>query len=255
MRRLAYVPFALSVGALIQMLFAAGAAAEEAAEAGAHGSRPVCERRAEPANAEPEALRPAGAASPAAARPAEAVLPEAARPMALPTPLDLSSVELVDEEAYSDVFRILKEENSCSRFFGGPAKAVEVFNHFSRELRGKALGDAATAVRMAGSYTLYRNQRTGVTYRLFEDAAVNTSGPFASRVMSAGPLSRMMVGRFPAQSRQARALIMLHELGHLVEGEGGAWLLPNDGNDPRMSDRNTREVERRCVKQLLALGG
>ena len=34
----------------------------------------------------------------------------------------------------------------------------------------------------------------------------------------------------------------------------GEWLLPDDGGDTRQSERNTRTVESRCLKQLLALG-
>lgn len=254
--RQVYVSLALAVGALAQLMLSAGAAAAEAAGL---DSKPVCERRAELAGEKPVEIKPAEAkpveAKPAEAKSAEevAVVPDA-KPRPVPTPLDLSTVELADEETYSDVIRILKEENSCSRFFGGPAKAVEVFNHFSRELRRKALGDRATAVRMSGSYTRYRNQTSGVTYRLFDEATLNINNVLTGRFNSPGP-SRLMVGRFPLQSRQARALVMLHELGHLVEGEDGEWLLENDGGNPALSDRNTKAVERRCVKQLTALGG
>jgi hypothetical protein len=46
--------------------------------------------------------------------------------------------------------------------------------------------------------------------------------------------------------------MLLHELGHLIRGPAG-WLLPNDGGDAALSDRNTRTVESRCSEQLLAL--
>jgi hypothetical protein len=41
-------------------------------------------------------------------------------------------------------------------------------------------------------------------------------------------------------------------MGHLIRGQDG-WLLPNDGGDAALSDRNTRTVESRCLGQLLAL--
>jgi hypothetical protein len=63
---------------------------------------------------------------------------------------------------------------------------------------------------------------------------------------------RFQVGRFPAASRPARALMLLHELGHLIRGSEG-WLLQPDGGDAVLSDRNTRTVESRCKEQLLAL--
>lgn len=183
--------------------------------------------------------------------PAEAVVPEA-RPIPVPTPLNLSALELADEETYMDVFRVLKEENSCSRFFGGPAKAVEVFNHFSRTLKRKRLRERDVAVRMSGNYTRYHNIRTGASYRIFDEATLNSGGPFAGRVPPPGGV-QAMIGRFQLQTRQARALIFLHELGHLMEGSDGKWLLPNDGGDADLSDRNTRIVEGQCTAQLIAL--
>ena len=64
----------------------------------------------------------------------------------------------------------------------------------------------------------------------------------------------MQVGRFAAETRQAKALLLLHEMGHLVGTPDGGWLLPSDGGNPELSERNTRTVESQCLKQLLALG-
>ena len=82
---------------------------------------------------------------------------------------------------------------------------------------------------MSGQYTNYHDQLTGVSYRLFDVATINSSGPFFDR-SSTSSLSKVSIGRFSAHTREARALILLHELGHLVEGSDGKWLLPNDGN-------------------------
>ena len=106
---------------------------------------------------------------------------------------------------------------------------------------------------MSGKYTMFHNATTGASYRLFDEATINSNGPFAMRVPPPSSTQRQMIGRFPAQSRQGRALTLLHELGHLLEGADGKWLLPNDGDSVSLSDRNTRIVEEHCVGQLLAL--
>lgn len=181
---------------------------------------------------------------------AEVVLPVAAPPAPVPTPLDAR--RLAVEQSYAAVFRILSAENGCSRFFGGPAKAAEAFNQLARRLTRRPLGDPKVAVRMSGDYTLYRNNGTGATYRLFEEATVNLDGPLGPEA-SWPSAARMQVGRFAAHTPPGRALILLHELGHLVTGPRGDWLLPNDGRDFALSERNTREVEAHCVEQLKAV--
>jgi hypothetical protein len=181
----------------------------------------------------------------------ESFVPEA-KPAPAPTPLDLKAEKVADAESYEDVFVILKGENSCSEFYGGPAKAVTAFNQFERQLRKAPLGTGPVAVRMSGQYTNYHDHLTGASYRLFDVATINSSGPFFSRSPSS-LASKTTIGRFPANTREGRALILLHELGHLVEGADGKWLLPNDGNDPAQSDRNTETVEAHCVGQLLNL--
>jgi hypothetical protein len=171
-----------------------------------------------------------------------------ARPQ--PAPLDAEAEGLAVGDTYGDVFRALKDDNSCSRFFGGPRVAVTVFNEFARRLRLKTLGVEYVGLVMTGSYTLYKDERSGALYRLFDEATINSSGPFSP----APPPSRarFKVGRFRAATRSARALMLLHELGHLIRGPDG-WLLPNDGGDRALSDRNTRTVESRCIEQLHAL--
>jgi hypothetical protein len=61
------------------------------------------------------------------------------------------------------------------------------------------------------------------------------------------------VGSFSPGSRRARALILLHELGHLIEGPDGKWLLPDDGFDGQQSNANSLRVEKTCRVQLEAL--
>jgi hypothetical protein len=177
----------------------------------------------------------------------EAAPPAVASPA--PTPLDLSSGQVADKPSYKDVFRVLKDDNACSRFFGGPRLAVTVFNEFALQLRLKRLGQNYIGVVMTGEYTNYLDMRTGRSYRLFGQASLNSEGPFRTRVSKV----RMRVGSFPAETRQARALMLLHELGHLIRGKDGRWLLPNDGGDPVLSEGNTERVESHCRAELFAL--
>ena len=180
--------------------------------------------------------------------PGEVSPPPAARPAPVPTPLDARG-RAVAGRSYADVFRILSAENECSRFFGGPAKAVEAFNQFARRLSMRSLGNRLVAIRMSGVYSYHQNSATGASYRLFDEATLNLDGPLAPQASRASA-PRMVIGSFPAQSPQGRALILLHELGHLVQRPDGKWLLPNDGSDYALSQRNTKEVEAHCVEQL-----
>jgi hypothetical protein len=176
----------------------------------------------------------------------EVVVPTpAARPRPVPTPLDAR--RLADERTYRDVYRILSTPNSCSNFYGGPARAATAFNQFAGQLKRGRLDDPKIALRMSGNYTRYHDHTTGAVFRLFERATINSDGPVAGRA------TQMLVGRYPGHTPQARALALLHELGHLVEGPAGGWLLPNDGDDIEKSGRNTRLVEAHCAEQLKAI--
>jgi len=253
---------------ILHLAFAAGFFAQLLATAApAHAQRaapPDCDtptsncRAPSAKNAEltppvpPDAGAGGGAFSAAGPASGDAVLP--ALPMPVPTPFDTAAVKLADRDSYADAYQILSRDNSCSSFFGGPAVAVEVLNGFALRLRRKYLGDAELAIRMSGDYENYRNLRTGGAYRLFKEASLNTAGPFSRRAEIHGPERERSIGRFSARSRQGRALVLLHEMGHLVRGRGGAWLLPNDGYDVTQSERNTQTVEGRCLEQLLALG-
>lgn len=225
MRR-SVVPFALFAWVLVLLHCGAARAAACCLEVAVHAAAPFDEGRAEAG---------AVAAPPAVAAPA-------------PTPLDLSSEEVADKPSYSDVFRVLKDENACSRFFGGPRLAVTVFNQFTRQLRLRRVGARKVGVVMTGEYTNYQDMTTGDSYRLFDSASLNSDGPFRSK-----DAAQMRVGSFPAETRQARALMLLHELGHLIRGKDGKWLLPNDGGDASLSENNTKAVESRCRDELLAL--
>ena len=223
-------PLAVSAGALLALAAAGAAPGEAAGGCCAHFEAPGVTTSL---GVNPEAR--------------DAPAPEA-EPQ--PTPLDAGAEGLAAGQAYEDVFGMLKDDTPCSRFYGGPRVAVTVFNEFARRLRKRTLGVSNVGLVMSGDYTMYHDMKTGALYRLFEEAAINRSGPFFVTPPPTG--ARFQVGRFQAATRPAKALMLRHELGHLVRGADG-WVLPNDGGDAALSDRNTRTVESRCLGQLLAL--
>ncbi len=153
------------------------------------------------------------------------------------------------ETAYLDALQILQRDNTCSRFFGS---AIEALVKFAEQLQLRELESAAIGIRMSGSFTTVTNRTTGASYRLFDSVAVNSHGPFFIR-RNPSTHHQLLVGSFRGESREARVLMLLHELGHLIRQPDGGWRLPNDGGNPLVSDRNTVMVERKCGEQIKAL--
>jgi hypothetical protein len=155
-------------------------------------------------------------------------------------------------QAYADVFRILSDPNTCSRFYGGPRAATTVLNGFVTLMKPQPLV-RNVSFEMAGRPRVIRDSATGAWYRLFEKTMVNTNGSFYQR--REDPLRKFPsdVGSFAPGSRQARALILLHELGHLIQSDDGDWLIPDDGHDGPRSQANTLRVQNECRPQLDAL--
>jgi hypothetical protein len=128
-----------------------------------------------------------------------------------------------------------------------------VFNTLYSKLETSRLADTKTGVAMSGPTSSVMNARTGANYRLFEKAIINTSGPFYRRKLSRTDPLVPNVGSFEPNTREARAAILLHELGHLVQGADGRWLLPNDGTSDTQSIKNTTTIETRCGEQIKEL--
>jgi len=61
------------------------------------------------------------------------------------------------------------------------------------------------------------------------------------------------IGPFEPNTREARATTVLHELGHLIRGRDGRWLLPNDGDSIGESEANTERVLNFCGEEIRAL--
>jgi hypothetical protein len=164
----------------------------------------------------------------------------------------ISRMPLVDQ-AYLDAFTILRDSNSCSQFYGGPGPATEVLNQLAGSLRPFTSPDRTVGVRMFGPVTNFTNRSTNVSYRLFEHAQLNTLGPFYRQRVFPGEPSVPHVGSFAPNTREARVLIFLHELGHLMQGAKGGWLLEDDGNSRYQSEKNTDLVLTRCGEQIRGL--
>jgi hypothetical protein len=155
-------------------------------------------------------------------------------------------------QAYRDVFTILSNENTCSSFYGGPRAATVVLNGFVVRVDSEPLV-RGISFQMTGKPRLFRDPTTGAWYRLFDRTRVNVNGSFYQRRQDAMRKFPSNVGSFAPGTRPARALILLHELGHLIQGENGAWLIPDDGDDSLQSKANTLRVQQACQVQLKEL--
>ena len=155
-------------------------------------------------------------------------------------------------QAYSDVFKILSDQNSCSSFYGGPRAATAVLNDFVVLVQSQPMQREVT-FQMVGTPRLLRDLATGASYRLFDRTLVNTNGSFYQRRVELMREYPSDIGDFAPGSRQARALILLHELGHLIQDENGDWLIPDDGHNGPQSKANTLRVQQACRVQLETL--
>ncbi|HEX8136074.1 MAG TPA: hypothetical protein VF544_00645 [Pyrinomonadaceae bacterium] len=153
--------------------------------------------------------------------------------------------------AFADARGILSEDNSCSAFFGGASKAVTVLDALAERINLKGLPDRRLGISMTGGDGLFVSQRTGYQYRLFKQVIINTNGPFYRS--GVGPVPPPPCGSFGPNTREARVLMLLHELGHLIKRADGKWLLPDDGGNYQRSLSNTRVVESKCLSQIKGL--
>ena len=182
-------------------------------------------------------------------------------------PMPIDEVAVPDEEAprplefkrdwelthaYSDVFTILSTKNACSDFYGGPRMATTVLNGFVTRVKSRPLM-REVSFQMTGQPRVIRDPATGALYRLFDRTMVNIDGSFYQR--RTDPMRKFPsdVGNFSPGSRAARALILLHELGHLIQGDNGDWLLPDDGFNGEQSTANTLRIQQVCRRELDAL--
>jgi len=177
------------------------------------------------------------------------------KPTPIPEALFLPSAGRLSplESAYLDAFSILREDNTCSRFYGGP-QVIEVLNELKKQLTTTNLSNTI-AVRMSGPTMSVTSLKYGISYRLFEKAELNLRGSFYHANTFRYEQSVPAVGGFAPNSREARVTILLHELGHLIAKSHLAWLLPNDGGDELLSHKNTEQIIAVCGQQIKQLSG
>jgi hypothetical protein len=169
-----------------------------------------------------------------------------------PVPSPLITEDKILGTAYYDTLSILSTPNECSNFFGG-SSAVEAFNDLISKVR-KDFFSADIGIRMSGSAVNVFNFQTKNHYRLFNKVSINGNGPFYRSAVTKAQALISGVGKFRPNTKEARVLMFLHELGHVVKGGNGKWLLPDDGTDLSKSQDNTRKVEDVCGEQIKSLG-
>ena len=172
---------------------------------------------------------------------------------ALPPPPERISDDKVMESVYYNTLSILSTNNRCSEYFGGSAASMEVFNQLMGLVRKDSLS-SSVAMRMQGHTTNAEDARTGTRYRLFSKVSINTNGPFFKKKNFNSEGSVFGVGSFGPNTREVRVLILLHELGHLIRGQDGTWLLPDDGGNEEVSRNNSYKIEQVCGDQIKSLG-
>ena len=151
------------------------------------------------------------------------------------------------DKAYLDAFTILREDNECSRLYGGGA-AIEALNELMRVLRTTYI-DRHIAVRMSGHTTMFRNANSGFTFRMFEKAEINMNGSFYRGNATWDRRTSLAAG-FEPNTRKTRVALLLHELGHLVRGADKEWVLSDDGHDLDLSQKNTDFVVHVCRNEI-----
>lgn len=152
------------------------------------------------------------------------------------------------EQAYLDASKVLADNNRCSNFFGGET-ANQILEEFVITLREKTFPDSRVGIRLSGTISLAESS-DGVSYRLFENAEINNQGAFYRAKMFSSEPHVPNMGSFAPNTRQARVMILLHELAHLIKGRNGTWLIPDDGHNTDLSSRNTGTIESVCGEYI-----
>src|ERR1044072_6454772 len=77
-------------------------------------------------------------------------------------------------QTYSDFFKILNDQKTCSGFYGGSRVATTVLHDLYSHVKAQPL-PREISFQMVGRTRLLRDKATGVRYRLFDSAMVNTN--------------------------------------------------------------------------------
>jgi hypothetical protein len=157
------------------------------------------------------------------------------------------------DKTYIDAYTILRERNSCSRFFGGSYISTVVLNLLYPKLKKTTLDQNEIGIIMSGSTTVGKDMQTGIGFRLFDNAIINLKGPFFQNFNLKLHKFFHNIGDYPPNSREARVIMLLHEMGHLLPGSGAHWLLPDDGGNVPQVMANTATILNQCNEQVKSL--
>jgi hypothetical protein len=170
-------------------------------------------------------------------------------------PVETSSLISHDKvlaAAYFSTLRILSTANGCSLFFGGPAASASVFKQMFGKVN-KGVFATPVGIQMSGQTTNISNAIFGMEYRLFDKVTINSHGPFYRERFSRSGQRFPRTATFEANTNEVRVLMLLHELGHVMKGGDGHWLLPDDGKDEGISRLNSQKIRDVCGEQIKAL--
>ena len=157
------------------------------------------------------------------------------------------------DQALLDAADVLERDSGCASFYRNPRAALTVLISLVDRLHIEPMANVQVGVKMSGRFTNHVEPETGISFRLFQHSALNLDGPFFRTKEFAKSYRLQAIGSYGPNTREARLLMLLHELGHLMTDADGAWLLPDDGNDAEQSKRNSLIIEARCREQLSAL--
>ncbi len=156
------------------------------------------------------------------------------------------------ESAYLDVYDLLGTNNQCTQFYRGKGSQL-VLEELVVRLRERTIPDATIGVRMFGAFQILGNHEAGITYRLFEKSDLNSMGAFYKSKTFPSQQLVPNIGSFRPNTREARIVILLHELAHMIKGPDGLWLIPDDGASDNTSRLNTQLIEAKCGNEIRGL--
>jgi len=99
---------------------------------------------------------------------------------------------------------------------------------------------------MSGQQTINVDSNGQTRYRTYANIVVNTTGPFFIAA------NRRDIGDYRAYTDEARMLMILHELAHMVMGANGQYPIRDDNPDttPGQSAANTEIVQGHCKTEI-----
>jgi hypothetical protein len=166
----------------------------------------------------------------------------------------------VVSDARGHVLKILQNQDSCAAWFQeSDPDAAEIFQSLQYKLDVNGRSDvyrmrddsgeirdkhpwAASVVEYGGEASLVTLNTKGPFFKQYARLrTLNATGGFARD----GDSYELMVGPYSGGTREARILILLHELGHII-----GRIPVDDDSWNGDSARNTREVLRHCKQQI-----